>query len=108
ELAVVHNSTDGRLRGGRDLHQVQVEASCQRQRVAGCHDASLISLLVNQSDGFDTDAFVDTVVSRHSCDKSLLARRDTSVVWPGQARHKTPRNPGARCGQVDVGAANLA
>jgi hypothetical protein len=45
--------------------------------------------LVNQANGLDADTIVDAVVSRHCCDNSLLALRDTMVVSPRQARRMT-------------------
>jgi hypothetical protein len=45
--------------------------------------------LVNQTDGLDANTIIDAVVSRHCCDNSLLALRDTVVVSPRQARRMT-------------------
>ncbi len=107
ELPVVHDATDGRLRGGRDLYEIQVEASGQRQCITGCHHATLVSLVVDQTYSLHANSFIDAVVSRHCCDNSLLALRDAVVASPRQAGRKTPGNLAHIGGQVDVGLANL-
>src|SRR5271163_2446281 len=49
ELAVIHDPTNRWLRGRRNLHEVQIEAFCQRQRVSCGHYSPLITVLVDQA-----------------------------------------------------------
>jgi hypothetical protein len=95
------------LRGGRDLYEIKVEASGQRQCFTGRHHATLVALVIDQTYGLHANSFIDAVVSRHCCDNSLLALRDASMASPRQAGRKTPGNPAHIGGQVDVGLANL-
>ena len=58
-LAVVHELTDGGIRGGRDLHQVQIRVHGALQRLPGGHDAQLLSGVGDQANLLVADLFVD-------------------------------------------------
>src|SRR5580765_1682008 len=50
EFPVVHDAADGRLRGGRDLNQVQIFLAGHLERFERRQDADLISFVVNHPD----------------------------------------------------------
>jgi hypothetical protein len=61
ELAIVHQAADGRLRGRRDLDQVDVFLFCQTQGVEQLDDAERFSLNPGQPDFRCADLAVDAV-----------------------------------------------
>src|SRR5260370_5404250 len=70
---VVHDAAHGRLRGGRNLNQVQVLAAGQFQRFEGRHHADLLALVSDHANFAGSDAvigsdktFVDTVLRARS------------------------------------------
>src|SRR4051812_34149678 len=58
-LRVVQDPDHGRLRLGRDLHEVEVLLLCPPQGVLGAHDPHLLAGLVDETDLGNADAFVD-------------------------------------------------
>jgi hypothetical protein len=69
KFPVVHDAAHGRLRGGRNLDQVQILAAGQLERFEGRHDANLPTLIINYANfaGSNTvigsdKTFVDTVL----------------------------------------------
>jgi hypothetical protein len=69
EFPVVHDAADGRLRGGRDLNQVQILLAGHLERFERRQDADLIPFVVNHPDfagayavvGADKP-FIDTIL----------------------------------------------
>jgi hypothetical protein len=57
-LAVVHDATHRRIGIGRDFDQVQIALLGHLDRLVCLDQANLLVLVVNQSDGGDTDALV--------------------------------------------------
>src|SRR5262249_53401481 len=78
-LAEVHDAADGRVCGRRDLDQVETLGLGNRQRLRRRHDAELRSVVVDDANFSNTNAFVHTnavVTARSSveCDKCLLVK----------------------------------
>jgi hypothetical protein len=66
---VIHDAAHGRLRGGRNLDQIQVLAAGQLKRFKRRHDANLFAFVSDHANFAGTDAvigsdktFVDTVL----------------------------------------------
>src|SRR5207302_1447421 len=58
ELAVIHDAADRRLRGGRNLHQVEVLLPGLFERLKWRHDADLVALVVNHANFARANAFI--------------------------------------------------
>src|SRR5690606_35661142 len=59
ELAVVHDLTDGRLRGRRNLHEVKTDLFGHLKRFADVNHPDLLAIGVDQADLGAGDVFVD-------------------------------------------------
>ena len=96
ELAEVHDLADRRVRGGRDLDQVQAHGHGTLYGFCCGNDADVLARFVDQADAWLLDALVDT--------RSASGRRQVNR-WSGDGlpplqfveRHKNPfpRPPGA-------------
>ena len=61
ELAEVHDLADRRLRGSRDLDQVEPALVCDAQRLRGFEYAEILSLVVNNADRRGADILIYAV-----------------------------------------------
>ena len=69
EFPVVHDAANRRLRGGRNLYQVQIFFAGHFERFEGRHDADLVAFVANHANFARTNAliradktFIDTVL----------------------------------------------
>ncbi len=60
EFAVIHDSANGRLRGRRNFHQVQISIFCHHHRFAKRFDASLLTVFIYQSNLKSGDLSIDS------------------------------------------------
>src|SRR5207302_6717364 len=90
-LAVVEDAADRRDRVRRDLHEVEALLLCQRQRVLCCHDAQLLSFIIDDPHLADPDHLIDAEVP---CDLLLLLNKQATGRYGRVALFdaKTPRD----------------
>ncbi len=59
ELAVIHDTTDGRIGSGSHLHQIQFARPGKLKRLLRSHDSQLPGSFINHPDLFGSDQFID-------------------------------------------------
>src|SRR6266545_592683 len=91
ELAVVHEPSDGRPRGGRDLDQVEIRLAGDFEGLGDGHDAHLLAVRTDEPDLGHANAIVDT---RFGADGTSLGP-DESVT--GRTPGPSMRKPRTTC-----------
>src|SRR4029077_21287586 len=81
-LRVVHDPRDGRIRSGRDLHEIEALAVCELERFLRREDPDLSALFVDETDALRADLLVDSLVP--------LARYLPVEIRPTAARSQRP------------------
>src|SRR5713101_98469 len=85
-LAVINNSADRGICGGRDFHQVEALAACELQRLERRHNTKLLALFVNHTELFGTDPLIDA-------DKSISDRPSLPARWGQPSFRLGPLQP---------------
>jgi hypothetical protein len=88
ELRVIEDLADRRVRCGRDLDEIELNFSGERQCLGQGFDSQLGSVVTDQANLTNADAFVDAVLWRGDS-ASLLAR-----LWVKTKRRPTPAGAG--------------
>ncbi len=119
ELAVVHDLADGRSRVWRDLHEVKTKFIGAPASFVGFNDSHHLARLVDQSDGRNADAVVQSRAGRWSVAPRAVPTKSTGTrpgtrVERGTARRKAGdrrvlrKNPAAVSTVVHISRSSAA